>query len=128
MPKVQGYKQVYLNEMMEMLDDGENRAKEILSSFSCPLNPDVEDFLRHKAIDFARQGIAQTVLVFASHKQELALLGYYTLANKVIFVPKKLAGGYFCAYGTPSKPKFVLAIDNSTKFMKFLFAKIQKVL
>lgn len=89
MPKIQGYKQVYLNEMMEMLDDGENRAKEILSSFSCPLNPDVEDFLRHKAIDFARQGIAQTVLVFASHKQELALLGYYTLANKVIFVPKK---------------------------------------
>ena len=46
MPKVQGYKQVYLNEMMEMLDDGENRAKEILSSFSCPLNPDVEDFYR----------------------------------------------------------------------------------
>lgn len=30
MPKIQGYKQVYLNEMMEMLDDGENRAKEIL--------------------------------------------------------------------------------------------------
>lgn len=31
---------------------GENVAKKLLSSFSCPLNPDVEHFLKHTAIEF----------------------------------------------------------------------------
>lgn len=32
---------------------GESVAKDILSSFSCPQNPDVEHFLKHTAIEFA---------------------------------------------------------------------------
>ena len=46
---------------------GEGRTKEILSEFSCPLNKDVEFFLHCKAIEFARQGIAQTQLVATIH-------------------------------------------------------------
>ena len=59
-----GYKIVNLKMMIEEL--GEDRAKAILSQFSCPLNKDVEQFLRTKAISFAKQGWAQTHLVMAS--------------------------------------------------------------
>lgn len=49
-----------------MIDEiGESAVKALLSNFSCPLNKDVEQFLRIKAIEFSKQGIAQTHLVFA---------------------------------------------------------------
>lgn len=79
-----GYNLVNLNVMLEGL--GEDRTSEILSSFSCPLNPDVEYFLQRKAIEFAKQGFSQTHLVFASYKGEQVLVGYYALANKYITV------------------------------------------
>lgn len=53
--------------------------RELLSGFSCPTNPDIEDFLKRNAIEFAKQGLSQTHLVFTD-KDELA--GYFTLANK----------------------------------------------
>lgn len=56
-----GYGLVNLKDMIQEL--GEGRTKEILSEFSCPLNKDVEFFLHCKAIEFARQGIAQTQLL-----------------------------------------------------------------
>lgn len=59
-----GYGLVNLKDMIQEL--GEGRTKEILSEFSCPLNKDVEFFLHCKAIEFARQGIAQTQLVVTS--------------------------------------------------------------
>lgn len=79
-----GYELVNLNAMIEAI--GEDQTKEILSSFSCPLNVDVQDFLRLKAIEFAKQGFSQTHLVFASYKGEAVLAGYYALANKYITV------------------------------------------
>ncbi len=83
-----GYKIVNLKMMIEEL--GEDRAKAILSQFSCPLNKDVEQFLRTKAISFAKQGWAQTHLVMASYKEEPVLVGYYALANKHITISSKL--------------------------------------
>lgn len=77
-----GYGLVNLKEMIEEV--GEDRVKEILSAFSCPLNKDVEFFLHNKAIEFAKQGIAQTQLVFTSYKGEPVLVGYFTLSNKVL--------------------------------------------
>lgn len=82
-----GYKVANLAILIEEL--GEDAAKSILSAFSCPLNPDVEYFLRSKAIDFARQGWAQTHLVFASYRQEPVLVGYFALANKYIRISTK---------------------------------------
>lgn len=55
-----GYNLVNLNILLEEL--GEDQTAEILSAFSCPLNPDVEYFLRRKAIEFAKQGFSQTHL------------------------------------------------------------------
>ena len=66
---------------------GENTAKTVLSSFCCPLNSDVEMFLRDRAVDFAKQGLSQTHLVMAPHFDQSILVGYFTLANKYISVP-----------------------------------------
>lgn len=87
-----GYRVVNLGALIEEL--GEDAAKRILSNFSCPINPDVEYFLSAKAIEFAKQGWAQTHLVFASYKKEIVLVGYFALANKTICVPgKNLSNG-----------------------------------
>lgn len=77
-----GYRIVNLSALVEAL--GEDEAKHILSEFSCPLNKDVEFFLAQKAVSFAKQGWAQTHLVFASYKNEWVLVGYFALANKYI--------------------------------------------
>lgn len=82
-----GYKIVNLQLMIEEV--GEDIAKQILSNFSCPLNQDVEKFLKGRAIEFAKQGLSQTHLVFASYKQEPVLAGYFTLASKYITVSGK---------------------------------------
>lgn len=77
-----GYSIVVLDEMISEL--GEERTKNILSSFSCPLNKDVENFLKHKAIEFSKQGLSKTHLVFASKNNSVVLVGYFTLALKYI--------------------------------------------
>jgi hypothetical protein len=59
-------------------------AEDFLSGYSCPDNKDIEDFLRFKAIDFAKQGIAQTHLVVGDAHDEPELLGFFSLTNKVL--------------------------------------------
>ena len=78
------YAQISIMDMIEGV--GEDRCKNILSSFSCPLNHDVEDFIRNKSIDFAKQKIAITFLVFAREKEKRELVGYFALANKFVAV------------------------------------------
>lgn len=85
-----GYKLINLKLMVDTV--GEDTAKAVLSTFSCPLNRDVEGFLRIKAIDFAKQGFSQTHLVMASYREEPVLVGYFTLANKYITVSSKKLG------------------------------------
>lgn len=83
-----GYKIANIGIMIEEL--GEDSVKGILSSFSCPLNKDVEQFLREKAISFSKQGWAQTHLVMASYQQHPVLVGYFALANKYITISSKV--------------------------------------
>ena len=82
-----GYNIIRLSEMLEQL--GEERVKKILSSFSSPLNEDIEYFLHHKAIEFDIQSISKTHLVFASFKKKPVLVGYFTLAIKYFSISKK---------------------------------------
>lgn len=82
-----GYRVVNLAALIE--EAGEDTAKGVLSTFSCPLNPDVEYFLKQKSIDFAKQGWAQTHLVFASYKNQWVLVGYFSLASKHITISSK---------------------------------------
>lgn len=84
-----GYIGINLRDILKDDSLGESVAKDVLSSFSCPLNPDVEHFLRHTAIEFAKQSIASTYLIMASYKQEYVLCGYFTLANKVFCIERE---------------------------------------
>lgn len=79
-----GYAIIDLKQLVKEL--GESKTNFILSDFQCPLAPDVEYFLLHKAIPFMKSSVSSTFLVFASYKQENALVGYYTLANKVLLI------------------------------------------
>ena len=85
-----GFSLIALNDMISEL--GEGAVKKILSSFSSPLNSDVEYFIRHKAIDFAKQAIAPTTLVYTSYKDEPVICGYFTITLKSFIVRKKEVG------------------------------------
>ena len=85
-----GYKIVNLDTLLE--EEGEEFVLDYLSSFSCPLNPDIEKFIKKTAVTFAKQGIAKTHLVMASYQEEWVLVGYYTLANKYISIKDKTKG------------------------------------
>lgn len=72
--------------MIETL--GESKVKTILSSFSCPHNKDIEDFLKNKAILFSNQSLSKTHLVFTSYQDRPVLVGYFSLAHKYITIKK----------------------------------------
>ncbi len=80
--------QVNLSDMLEQL--GEDSVKEILSTFSCPKNKDVEIFLKTKAIEFSKRGFSKTHLVFWMTEDglEKELVGYYTISSKHITVQR----------------------------------------
>ena len=83
-----------LSDILEQL--GEDKTKSILSSFACPLNEDVEFFIKHRAIEFSKRTTAKTHLVFwqTEDAQEIEFVGYYTIASKVLKVSKDaLTGG-----------------------------------
>lgn len=77
--------------LSDMLDElGEDNVKEILSSFSFPMNTDVENFLRYKAIEFSKRGFAKTHIVYweTEDKKENAFVGYYTITSKSITIER----------------------------------------
>lgn len=75
-----------LNDVIDQL--GEDVTKTILSSFSCPLNKDIENFIKYKAIEFSKRTTAKTHLVFWQTDDEkyMEFVGYYTITYKVITV------------------------------------------
>ncbi len=83
-----GYLGINLSDILLDSELGEEAAKKLLSSFSCPLNPDVEYFLHNTAIEFTKQGISSTYLIMASYKNQYVLTGYFTLANKIFCIDK----------------------------------------
>lgn len=86
------YLRVNLEDLIECY--GEDRAKSILADFSCDLNKDVENFIRTKAIEFSKQSIAKTQLIYYvedenDEKCPKKLVGYFSLTQKTINVAKK---------------------------------------
>ena len=72
----------YLNSDNPIL--GEDRLKKVLSEFSCPLNPDVERFLKEQEIEFAKKQQAVTYLLISL--EDGALLGYFSITVKPLVV------------------------------------------
>lgn len=63
---------------------GEPALVELLSGFSCPMNPDVERFLKHSSIEFTKKNQSVTYVVISGN--DGGLLGYFTLALKPLTV------------------------------------------
>lgn len=63
---------------------GENALLQILSDYSCGINPDVERFLKEQSIDFSKKHQSVTYLVLSNEDTEL--LGYFTLTIKPITI------------------------------------------
>lgn len=78
--------EIQLNEMIDQL--GEEETKNKLSHFSCPINLDVENFLRKKAIEFDKRDFSKTTLVYwiSGDGRDKELVGYYTVAEKTISI------------------------------------------
>lgn len=72
---------------------GKTKIKEILDTFKCDLNIDIEYFLKEKALEFSKQKLAETFLVTTSFKGNQVIVGYFALANKITKVKKDTFGG-----------------------------------
>ncbi len=66
---------------------GEEHLRQLLSEFSCPLNPDVERFLKEQSIEFAKKHQAVTYLLLSL--EDAALLGYFSITIKPLVVNGK---------------------------------------
>ena len=60
---------------------GKDVAQEILQAFSCTKNPEIEQFIKTKAVDFALKKISVTYLLIDEEKN---IVAYFTLAHKVV--------------------------------------------
>ena len=72
-----------------ILDDiqerGEEKVRMYISSFSSPINPKIENFIRNRAIDFSRRKVSITYLV--SDLEDGSLLGFFALTHKAVLIP-----------------------------------------
>lgn len=76
-----------IREYLSVRDDndlGEEALRELLSEFSCNINPDVENFLKNQSIEFTKKNQSVSYLVFDN--EDKSLLGYFTIAIKPISV------------------------------------------
>ncbi|MBR2215122.1 MAG: GNAT family acetyltransferase [Selenomonadaceae bacterium] len=65
---------------------GEKALNSLLSDFSCPPNQEVEQFLKHSAIEFTKKSQSVTYLVFNRVSYSDLLVGYFTLTIKPLSV------------------------------------------
>lgn len=78
---------INLREYLDKKDSALITADKLLSSFSCPLNPDVEHFLKYNAIEFTKKNQSVTYLVFRQNNpNEVNFVGYFSLAVKPVSI------------------------------------------
>lgn len=77
------YTTIGLEELLQS-PDGAKRFAAMTANFACPLNPDVEYFLRATALHNQAMHISRTKLVTLPTGDELTLVGYYSLALQVL--------------------------------------------
>lgn len=83
-----GYKVINLKDIYNNI--GEERTKEILNSFKCDLNVDVEFFLKEKSIEFSKKDISRTFIVMTSYKGEDVIVGYFAISSKDTTIKKSM--------------------------------------
>ena len=72
---------------------GEKKLQEILDTFECKKNIEVESFLKDKAISLSKQGISKTYIVTTIYNDSTIIVGYFSIANKMTKVKQDFFGG-----------------------------------
>ena len=68
--------------ILDMIDSaGEDTVSAALSKFSCSKNPEIENFVRKNAIDFAKKKMSITYLVYGDNGK---IAGIFTLTHKAL--------------------------------------------
>jgi hypothetical protein len=68
--------------MLDMLDAvGEEEVKKLLSNFSCPINNEIENYVKNNAVDFSRRKLSVTYLVLDEHGH---LRAVFALTHKAV--------------------------------------------
>ena len=84
-----------LREIMNELED-DDKLKNLLSSFSCAYDEDIQKFLHNRAVEFERLSKSRTYLIVSEEEfenpevafDEFTIYGYISLAVKVFTVPE----------------------------------------
>ena len=76
--------EVNLRDFLEIR--GEEKTHNLLDNFDSKYNEDVNYFLKTKAGEFGKRGLASTYLVFTKYKGKLEFLAYYSLAMKAVVI------------------------------------------
>jgi len=76
---------VTLNELLEQYP--QIKIKELLSTFKCNINPDLEEFLTTptKAIQSEQRDITRTYLYLELRNNKLIVVAYFTIAIKILY-------------------------------------------
>lgn len=76
--------EVNLRDFLEIR--GEEKTHNLLDNFDSKYNEDVNYFLKTKAEEFGKRGLASTYLVFTKYKGKSEFLAYYSLAMKAVVI------------------------------------------
>ena len=105
---------------------GEDILTQILSEFSCTKNPDVDQFLKNRAVEFTKKNQSVTYLVFAM--DDGFLLGYFTIAIKPLAVRWDMVNGQMSSRAR-NKIKRISELDEMTQsytMAAYLIAQLGK--
>lgn len=83
-----GYAVLNILDFMDVT--GEDSLRTALSEFSCPKNPEIEEFMRKNAIEFAKRKMSITYLLIDT---EGRILGIFALAHKALQVMSRELSG-----------------------------------
>lgn len=83
------YSVLNLGDMIKEI--GEEKCRQLIANFSCPLDPDIEYFLKQKAILFENLDLSRTYLVYTSYQDKMVLAGYFAIANKTLTIRKDIS-------------------------------------
>lgn len=84
------FKNFFVVNIRDYFDDnssstvGDEFLQKTLSDYSCPINADVERFLKERAVGFTKKN--QSVTYFVLSLEDSAMLGYFTLTIKPITI------------------------------------------
>lgn len=65
--------------------------RELISIFVCKRDPDIESFIKEKAILFEKIGKSRTFIIYDEDSEEFKVLAYFTLALQVLRIPENLS-------------------------------------